>query len=318
MISREPLLFRPIYKQMLWGGNRLAAFKGDPDVPPQTGESWELSAIDGNVSIIDGGTYDGTSLSQLANLFGPELLGSRVHNSHSTRFPLLVKFIDAAADLSIQVHPDDNLAWQRHKLRGKTEMWYVIDSQPGANIYCGLTHPLTPDIYTRLVQEGTFHHAVQTYPASPGDVFFIPSGRVHAIGAGNLLVEIQQTSDITYRIFDYNRLGADGKPRQLHTREALEAIDFNDTENCRCHPDGSDQPLVQCPYFTTRLLHIDGHKTIDIDPDSFVILVCVEGKTHIELPDGQANLTTGHTALLPATAGRVNFRGAATILAITA
>lgn len=321
MIRREPILFKPIYKQVVWGGDRIGAYKNDPTTPAQTGESWELSAVEGNVSEVKGGPYNHQTLNTLTSIFGPELLGTRVYETYNGHFPLLIKFIDARDDLSVQVHPDDTLAMSRHHSPGKTEMWYIIDSEAGAKIYSGLCEQLTPDQYVERVEKGTFQQAICSHTPGPGDTFFIPAGRVHAIGAGNLLLEIQQSSDVTYRIFDYNRPGTDGKPRQLHTAEARDAIDFTLTNDCAPrHPDPSttDEVVVECRYFTARRLSINGIKSVNINPESFLIAVCVEGETTVSLPDGEATLKAGTTALLPANSGTAFFDGKGTLLLVTA
>ena len=222
-----PLKFHPVLRTMVWGGDRIAAYKGIETDQPSIGESWEVSAYPGMESVVAEGALAGRTLSSLVEEYRGKLVGEPVYARCGDEFPLLVKFIDARADLSIQVHPDDAMARRVHgEQNGKTEMWYVMDSAPDAHLYSGITRPFTPEEYERLIAEDRIVDVLADHPVKEGDVFFLPAGRIHAICAGTFLAEIQQTSDLTYRIYDYNRPGLDGKPRPLHTDKAKEAIDY--------------------------------------------------------------------------------------------
>ena len=247
--------------------------------------------------------------------YGESLLGSEVMKRFGTRFPLLIKFIDARDDLSIQVHPDDVLAEKRHHSFGKTEMWYVIKATPDAALYCGFSQPIDVDEYVRRVEDNSIMEVLKRYDVTAGDVFFLPAGRVHAIGAGCFIAEIQQTSNITYRIYDYNRKGADGKGRELHTELAKDAIDYTFQSDYRTHytpQPGAAVELVQCPYFTTRLLETETPMMRDYATlDSFVVYICMAGS--VELRDDNGNELTvsqGQTVLFPATTQSVTLKPA--------
>ena len=274
--------FKPILKTVVWGGDKIAPFKGIETDQEQIGESWELSGVKGHESVIDGGPWDGKTVTELCEARKEWLLGARVYARTGTEFPLLIKFIDAREDLSIQVHPDDKLAYARHDgSKGKTEMWYVVGASEGAHLMSGLSHRITPEEYVSRVSEGTITDVLCNYPVAPGDVFFIPAGRIHAIGAGCFVAEIQQTSDITYRIYDYGRPGLDGKPRELHTELAKDAIDYTVKPDYRTGYQkclNRESVLVRCPYFTTSLYDLTEPYVKDLhNIDSFLTVICVEG-----------------------------------------
>lgn len=301
-----PFKFLPILKSVIWGGNDICRFKGI--APPQEGigESWEVSHVKGNVSIVADGAWAGKSLDDLITESKESLLGEKVIERFGTTFPLLVKFIDARDDLSIQVHPDDKLAKKRHNSFGKTEMWYVINASEKAKLYSGFAQKLSSGEYVRKVQDNTFTDTLQQYRVRPGDVFFLPAGRVHAIGAGCFIAEIQQTSDITYRIYDYNRKDAHGNSRELHTELAKDAIDYH------VYPEGYKTnyqsktnemvSLVSCRYFTTNLF--EGQEEIKrnfVEIDSFVIYICMKGKLSLTDVNGYTiKMQQGETVLVPA------------------
>lgn len=314
------LHFAPRLFQMIWGGSSLASYKGIDTDLESIGESWEISAVPAKESVVDRGPLAGESLPALAERFGARLLGTRPVARYGHKFPLLVKLIDADADLSIQVHPGDELAARRHNSFGKTEMWYVIETRPGAVIKAGLNRQLDPDSYRAMVADGTFADAVAAYPSAPGDSFFIPAGRVHAICAGNLLAEIQQSSDITYRIFDYNRLDKDGRPRQLHTDEAADAIDYTvlpDYRNTPRDKGDCDKEIVGCEHFTVDLLTLDGSThthTVAPAGESFVVLMCLEGESTLSCGDETVTIPRGDTVLLCADAPAATLSGHAKIL----
>ena len=302
--------FNPLLKSTLWGGDKIIPFKQLSLQQQQVGESWELSGVPGNETTIAG---DGRSLNQLVAQLREQLVGRANYRRFGNEFPLLVKFIDARQDLSIQVHPTDEIAHRQGKPRGKTEMWYVMASDPGAKLFNGLKQQITPEQYKQMVADDTICDALAQYPVSEGDCFFIPAGRIHAIGAGCFLAEIQQTSDVTYRIYDFNRRDKDGNLRQLHTREAAESIDYTvlpDYRQCYTPRKNEGQLLVECPYFNTAVYDLDEPMQIDYSElDSFVILIGLKGEATLTIDDEQATLRQGETILLPATVRHVHTEG---------
>ena len=317
MIKRLPLRFRPYLKKVIWGGNKICEFKRIPAEGPGIGESWEISAVPGYESVVVEGPYKGMNIVQLAEKYGSELLGKDVFDRYGARFPLLIKFIDAADNLSVQVHPDDALAMKRHNSMGKTEMWYIVQADNKARIYSGLNKTITPEEYEDRVKKGDFHTLVAEHDSKEGDVFFLPAGRVHAIGGGNLLAEIQESSDITYRIFDYNRRDKDGNLRELHTELAKDAIDFNFHKDYKSPPLPENEPdfeIARCLHFNVRRLVINDHFGLNLDNRSFTVLTCVKGNVKISYEDGECSLSQGHSILLPASMGDVELSGKATLL----
>ena len=302
----ETLKFKPILKTVVWGGEKIAPYKGIETEQKHIGESWELSGVPGNESIVAEGPLAGKSIAELVKEYKGELVGGQVYERTGDQFPLLIKFIDAHKDLSIQVHPDDALAEKRHGTNGKTEMWYVIDAEPGAHLYVGLKEAIGPEEYEKRVADGSIVDVLARYDVEPGDVFFLPAGRIHAICSGCFVAEIQQTSDITYRIFDYNRPGLDGKPRELHTELAKEAIDYKVYADYRTpHTPAQDEEveLVSCPYFTTSLLDLTLPYAKDLSElDSFVVLMCLEGSGTLEVDGEEVSIGQGETVLIPASA----------------
>ena len=300
-----PLTFAPLLKEVIWGGSDIRPFKGlEPD-DKKIGESWEISHVDDNFSIVAEGALAGKNLDELIDLYGERLVGKSVQERFGHRFPLLIKFIDARDYLSIQVHPDDELGMKRHNSFGKTEMWYVINAAPKAKLYSGFAVQSSPEDYVRRIEEGTIVDALAEYEVRPGDVFFLPAGRVHAIGAGCFIAEIQQTSNITYRIYDYDRTDAAGNKRELHTELAKDAIDYRLEKDYRtAYTPVANQPvhLVECQYFETNLLDLTQPISRDWSQlDSFVIYICMEGK--VTLRDAQGNevsLHQGQSVLVPA------------------
>ena len=280
-----PFTFQPILKKIIWGGSDICPFKGITPVQEGIGESWELSHVDGNFSVVAEGELAGKSLDELIQTYGKQLVGGQVMERFGTRFPLLIKFIDARDNLSIQVHPNDELAKARHNSFGKTEMWYVIKAAPGAALYSGFSKQIDADEYVERVKNNTFMDVLQRYDVAEGDVFFLPAGRVHAIGAGCFIAEIQQTSNITYRIYDYNRKDANGNTRELHTELAKDAIDYTLYPDYRTHYKAHTNATIElaaCKYFTTNLLDIDVTMTRDFSElDSFVVYICMGGSKSI-------------------------------------
>lgn len=315
-----PLKFRPILKSAIWGGEKIAPFKGIVTDQKQIGESWEISGVKGNESIVDNGPDKGLTLTEMIKKYGADLVGKKNIERFGTTFPLLIKIIDAAGDLSLQVHPDDELAKKRHNSLGKTEMWYIVDTDPGADILCGLSKPLTPEEYEKIGSDSSLLDYVARHPSHPGDVFFLPAGRIHGIGGGNLLVEVQETSDITYRIYDYGRLDAKtGKPRQLHVKEAKDAIDYtvypDYVGNAGPDVDGVSD-LVNCSHFTVYRIAINGEKTFYTETDdSFTALTCIEGEVTVTDDRGNAiSLHKGESCLIPAMAKTYTLKGKATLI----
>ncbi len=308
----KPFRFKPILKSVIWGGEKIAPYKGIETLLQSIGESWELSGVRGDESVVSEGPYAGCTLPQLIAELKDGLVGKSVYERFGTEFPLLVKFIDARADLSIQVHPNDELSQARHGKRGKTEMWYVVDAAEGAHLKAGFAKALTPAEYEAAVAGDTIADCLCDYAVHPGDLFFLPAGRVHAICAGSFVAEIQQTSDVTYRIYDYGRLGKDGKPRELHTELAKEAIDYTVLPDYRSHYEpqkNAETPLVSCPYFTTSLYDLDAPAEKELATlDSFLIVMCLAGGG--TLADGEGSETLirrGETLLVPASTQKVRF-----------
>lgn len=305
-----PLKFKPILKQTIWGGDRIIPFKHLNENLPNVGESWEISGVPGNESVVANGEFRGKTLRELINIFREELVGESVYKRFSTTFPLLIKFIDAKQDLSIQVHPDDETAKKRHNSLGKTEMWYVMDATEGAKLRSGFKTKIGPKEYKELVHNSTITDVLAEYEIKKGDVFFLPAGRVHSIGAGAFIAEIQETSDITYRIFDFDRKDANGNTRELHTELAKDVIDYEVHDDYRTqYTPEMNEPveLVACPYFTTSVY--DMTETINCDYtelDSFVIYICMEGSCTITNNEGDSiELQAGESTLLAATTQEV-------------
>lgn len=311
------LKFEPILKSVLWGGEKIASYKGISTDVRRIGESWELSGLPGDCSVVAEGPDRGMRLDALLAREGARLLGKANHARFGNAFPLLVKFIDARKDLSIQVHPDDALAAELHGApNGKTEMWYVVSADADARLKVGFRKPVTPAEYEAAVANHTIADLLAEYRIREGDLFFLPAGRVHAIGAGSFLVEIQQPSDITYRIYDYGRLGADGRPRELHTGPAKRAIDFSVQSDYRtAYEAATDRavPLVRCPYFTTMLFDLTRAQTLDLAwLDSFVVVICTAGEGALCDDRGERMpVRRGETVLVPASARCLTFEPSA-------
>lgn len=305
--SLYPLKFHPILKQAPWGGQRIIPFKHLSLTLPCVGESWEISDVSGSESVICNGVYSNKTITQLIDLFKERLVGNKIYHQFGHKFPLLIKFIDAKQDLSIQVHPNDDLAQQRHASNGKTEMWFIVDAHKDAYLLSGFKKQIDKEEYLRRAQDGSICDVIQRHPVAPEDCFFIPAGQVHAICSNTFLIEIQQTSDITYRIFDYNRKGLDGKPRQLHITEAEDAIDFTPhNNNPISYTSLADKrnEMIACPYFTTSVYHLNNPITLPLQHlDSFVILIAYRGSFLLTMDDSSSMLVeAGDTILLPAEA----------------
>jgi mannose-6-phosphate isomerase len=300
-----PLKFNPILNSIIWGGSDICKFKGIQPAQSGIGESWEVSGVEGNLSIVSDGELKGQDLKQLVETYQDRLLGKHVFETFGTTFPLLIKFIDARDNLSIQVHPNDELAKKRHNSFGKTEMWYVINAAPNAFLYSGFERQLTPEGYVKSIEDNTFIDYLAKHDVKKGDSFFLPAGRVHAIGAGTFIAEIQQTSNITYRIYDYNRTDANGNQRELHTELAKDAIDYRIYDNYKIEykpQENTPVMLETCQYFTTNLLELNQPVTRDFaDKDSFVIFICMDGACSVkDSKENRVEIKQGETALIPA------------------
>jgi len=300
-----PLKFAPIIKYPIWGGNKLRTVLNKSVIKDNSGESWEISDVKNNKSVVSNGFLAGNDITELTEIYMGDLIGQKTFESYGTSFPILIKFIDASLDLSIQVHPNDEIAYERHKSFGKTEMWYVLQADKGAKIISGFKTQVDKSTYLKHLENNALEKILNIISVNEGDVFFIPAGRIHAIGKGILLAEIQQTSDLTYRLFDYNRKDADGNPRELHTELALDAIDFklyNEYKSNITPTLNTPVNLAECEYFTTNLIHLN--KSIERDMnimDSFVIYMCIEGKGKIIYRDNKSeNISKGETVLIPA------------------
>lgn len=306
--------FRPLLKSTIWGGSKIIPFKHLDSDQPNVGESWEISGVKDNETIVANGMYEGKSLNALVSELKEKLVGVDNYVRFGNEFPLLIKFIDARQDLSIQVHPTDEIAHRQGKSRGKTEMWYIMDSDKGARLRSGLKKKITPDEYRAMVENDTICDALDEYEVKNGDCFFLPAGRIHSIGTGCFLAEIQQTSDVTYRIYDFKRKDKDGNYRQLHTKEAAESIDYTVYDNYRTeYTPKKDEAvtLVSCNYFTTSVYDLTEPMTLDYSElDSFVILICLEGDGTITDDGGEmSTIKAGETILLPATTESVKIDG---------
>jgi mannose-6-phosphate isomerase len=306
-------IFEPQLKQTLWGGDRIIPFKHLDTQMEAVGESWEISGVKGNETIVATGQDKGKSLNQLVSEQKEKLVGKDNYERFGDEFPLLIKFIDACQDLSIQVHPDDETAHRLGKTRGKTEMWYVLESAPGAMLYNGLKKKITPEEYEEMVENDTITDALARYEVKEGDVFFIPAGRIHAIGSGCFVAEIQETSDVTYRIYDFKRKDKNGNYRELHTKEAAMSIDYTVLPNYRAGYEPKENEgvqLVECPHFTTAVYDLTEPMTLDYSElDSFVILIAVKGQGKLICEDEEITFQMGDTVLLPATTQEVKVEG---------
>lgn len=308
------LKFKPILKSTIWGGDKIIKFKQMDFQQPQVGESWEISGIPGFESIVSEGEHAGQSLNEMVAQMGASLMGADNYHRFGNEFPLLVKFIDASDDLSIQVHPDEETARRQGKGHGKTEMWYALQSSPDAHLYNGLRQAITPECCKSMASDGTICEVLARYEVSEGDVFYIPAGSIHSIGKGCFVVEIQQTSDVTYRLYDFMRRGKDGKLRELHLQEAAESIHYqsqSDNHIPYIQKKNESVELVKCPYFTTSIYDLDEPMEIDYsDLDSFVILVGVRGRgTIIDNEGHTTSLCAGETILLPACTKGIKVEG---------
>ena len=317
----KPFKFESFLKTTIWGGEQIAAFKGIDTDQHNVGESWEISDVPGHESVVATGEDKGLNLKALIEKYKDRLVGEQVYAKFGNQFPLLVKFIDSHQNLSVQVHPNDELAMKRHGCRGKSEMWYVIKAEPGAKIYTGLRKEITPEQYEQMVTKETvagyspIMDVIATYESHQGDIYYLPAGRLHAIGAGNFVAEIQETSDITYRVYDYGRRDANGNTRELHIAQAKDAIDYHVYPEYRSTYDStlSDAPLVHCPLFKVNRVVVDEAMQIDYGVDSFVIVLCLAGEAKVN----GVGVRQGESLLVPACDNKLHFEGNGTFLTAT-
>lgn len=305
-----PFKFMPIFKEKIWGGEKIRTELGLDFSPlPNCGEAWVLSGVRGSETIVSNGFLEGNSLNEILEVFMDDLVGEEVFDRSGEEFPILIKFIDSRDWLSIQVHPDDALAAKRRIGHGKTEMWYILDAEPGAELITGFNRTIDKDLYLEHLNSGKLKDILNYEKASKGDVFYMPSGRIHALGPGILLAEIQQTSDITYRIYDWDRVDERGRSRDLHTELALDAIDFNPVLNYRAgyrKTKNKTEMLVDSPYFAVNMLDLDRIVKKDYTLlDSFVVFVCTEGSVLVHSEENKETLNKGETLLIPAVLDRL-------------
>jgi mannose-6-phosphate isomerase len=305
MSELYPLKFEPVLKEKVWGGNALVSrFNKNPSRAHNIGESWELSSVTENLSIISNGFLAGNNIEELIEVYMGDITGDSIFEKFGNEFPLLIKFIEAREDLSIQVHPGNVLAKERHHAFGKTEMWYILESEKGSKIFTGFKEGVTKEIYQEALINGKVADLLNVESVEAGDAFFTPAGRIHAIGAGIILVEIQQTSDITYRIFDWNRKIEGTEERELHTVMALDAIDFTATGECKIRKEpepNKTENLVSCEFFNTNIIFLN--ETISKEYysiDSFVVYICIDGEFNIIWDENSEKVSKGETVLLPA------------------
>lgn len=300
-----PLKFHPILKEKIWGGNKLKTILNKPSIGDNIGESWEISTVNDNISVISNGVHSGKRLDDFIKEYSTQLLGAKVYQEFGDQFPLLIKFIDAREDLSVQLHPDDVLAKKRHDSFGKTEMWYVVQADADAKLIVGFNKDTTKEEYETFLKEGKITELLNFEEITEGDSYFINAGRIHAIGGGALIAEIQQTSDITYRVYDWDRQDSEGNERELHTDLALDALDFKARDDFKLKytlEKNKVNQLISSKYFTTNTLSIN--KSIQrtyADIDSFKILMCIEGSGTISTMDYSENISFGETMLIPST-----------------
>ncbi len=308
-----PIKFKPIYKERIWGGTKLNDVLNKDSEGDLIGESWELSAVEGDISVIANGQLAGKSLQEIIDTYKEELLGKSVLERFGTQFPILIKFIDAKEDLSIQLHPNDELAMKRHNSFGKTEMWYIMQADQGSELVVGFNKDVTKQEYVKHLENNTLLDILNYEKVDEGDTFFINTGKIHAIGGGILLAEIQQTSDVTYRVYDFNRKDKNGNTRELHTELAVDAIDYEKKDDFKVNYKNDTNvanKMISCKYFTTNYLNIEGvFKQNLIARDSFTIYMCVDGEAEIIAGSGKEGIKKGETVLIPAASNEVEITG---------
>jgi mannose-6-phosphate isomerase len=313
-----PLQFQPILKDRIWGGTKLKTYLNKPITSEITGESWEISTVENDVSVIANGFFKGKSLNELINEFPEQVLGTKVYKQFGKQFPLLFKYLDAREDLSIQVHPNDELAKSRHNSFGKTEMWYVMQADANSKLIVGFKEKSAPEHYLKSLEDNSIIDILDVKNVKQGDVFFLETGTVHAIGAGTVIAEIQQTSDITYRIYDFDRVDANGNTRELHVDLALDAINYDVVEAQKQYAkvENESNEMVSCQYFTTNFISLDGAMRFDKNKESFSVYMCVEGSFELLYEEEKYEYKTGDTILIPAEITEFEIKGKASVLEI--
>jgi mannose-6-phosphate isomerase len=313
-----PLQFEPILKERIWGGTKLKTFLNKPITSNITGESWEISTVENDVSVVTNGALKGKSLNELINEFPEAILGTKVYDQFGKRFPLLFKYLDAREDLSIQLHPNDELAKKRHNSFGKTEMWYVMQADTDAQLIVGFKEKSSPEEYIKNLNNKTLLTILDSKKVKQGDVFMLDTGTIHAIGAGIVIAEIQQTSDITYRVYDFDRVDANGKTRELHIDLALEALNYEKIQSQRFYSKTENiaNEIVNCNYFTTNFIPLDGNIEIYKNQTSFTVYMCVEGYFKLKFDNESYSYEKGDTVLIPAAITDFQLSGKASILEI--
>jgi len=313
-----PLQFEPILKERIWGGEKLQTVLNKPITSKITGESWELSTVEGDVSVVANGELKGKSLTELITELPNEILGTAVYKRFGKQFPLLFKYLDAREDLSIQVHPNDKLAKERHNSFGKTEMWYVMQADHDARIIVGFKEDSSKEEYVENLNNKSLISILDDIKVKAGDVFFLETGTVHAIGAGLVVAEIQQTSDITYRLYDFDRKDAQGNTRELHVDLALDAINYNKVDTYKKYEktENESNVIVDCPYFTTNFIPLNGEKKVAKNGECFTVLMCIDGDFAIKIENEIYQYKKGDTILIPAVIKTFALSGTASILEV--
>lgn len=322
-----PIRFTPLLKERIWGGKTLLANAKQGkakkiDATQPYGESWELSAVKGDESVVANGFLKRNNIEEIIEVYMGNLIGDKIYEKYGLTFPLLIKSLDCHDVLSVQVHPDDELAAERHNSYGKTEMWYIVDAEPGAFIYIGFNRKdITREEYIAAINEGRLPELLNKVEVKPGDTFFIPAGTIHALGKGVVVLEIQQTSDVTYRVYDWERVDDNGNPRELHTALAVDAIDFaSDKDKCIMHYEAkknTSTQMVKCDYFTTNIVELEGSTERELESiDSFVLYICAEGEADVCMGDNKEHLEPFDLVMIPAEADSVKLCGNAKLLEV--
>ncbi|MGV9003470.1 type I phosphomannose isomerase catalytic subunit [Flavobacterium sp.] len=313
-----PLQFEPILKEKIWGGTKLKEVLNKPITSNTTGESWEISTVENDISVVSNGVLKGETLNQLIEQFPTEILGDKVISKFGKQFPLLFKFLDAREDLSIQVHPNDELAKKRHNSLGKTEMWYVMQADSDAQLIIGFKENSSKEDFLQHLQKNSLLEVLDSKKVKHGDAFFLATGTVHAVGAGTVIAEIQQTSDITYRLYDFDRVDTTGNKRELHIDLALAAINYNkiNAERAYTKIENTSNEMVACDYFTTHFIPLNGTYAVHRTNDSFYVYMCVEGTFELELENKKYSYKKGDTLLIPASLDNYSLIGCASLLEI--
>lgn len=314
-----PLTFTPILKDRIWGGMKLKTYLNKPVVSETTGESWEISTVPGDISVVNNGVLKGKNINEIIDLFPEEILGKSVISRFGKHFPLLFKFIDAKEDLSIQLHPNDELAKERHNSFGKTEMWYVMQADESARLVVGFKKDSNREEYISHLENKNLVALLNESPVKKGDVFFLETGTIHAIGAGVVVAEIQQTSDVTYRIYDWDRVDVNGQGRELHTELALDAINYNATNSKIEYQEEANQSVsvVDCPYFKTKIVALQDRFIWKKTKDAFTVFMCTNGQFEMVVNGEILRYKMGDTILIPACIENLTVKGKATLLEIS-